>query len=68
MESSFKYYYYVNYYNNPTTKVNNIITTINEKLSSKFDNQILNTDKPYEINGLIKLGIESKDKSSNTFY
>lgn len=58
------YYYYVNYYNNPTTKVNNIITTINEKLSSKFDNQILNTDKPYEINGLIKLGIESKDKSN----
>lgn len=58
------YYYYVNYYNNPTTKVNNIITTINEKLSSKFDNQILNTDKTYEINGLIKLGIVSEDKSN----
>ena len=61
------YYYYTNYYDNPTKKVDNIITEIEKKLSSNFDNPIFNSDKAYKINGLIKLGINSSDKSNEEF-
>ena len=59
------YYYYTNYYDNPANKVSKIITGIEEKLMSKYDNSLINDKKAFKLNGLIKLNIDMKEKQED---
>ncbi len=58
------YYYYTNYYNNPTKKIDNILVEIEDKLTKRIDNPTIKSDKAYKMSGLIKVGINSTDKEN----
>lgn len=56
------YYYYTNYFSKPERTINNILDEIEKKIEKKF----INTNKPLEINGLLKLNLSLDEKQKNT--